>query len=209
MPPLLPQVACFTPLKKKKMLWTGYRFKKEDYDRLIRVLRQPNKYRYGVLLEQCGLKGSPCRFKAVEVPEGVLLLSRNQKVKGVGELLDLKEYSLKLTCYTLYIPADSERIRLQVRRDYLKLLLHRIRALNSAYWYGSKRKFVRDYLKAVNEIVREANDLCSTCFVYPATIQSFNRALKRLVYQHLTSVQGLKSRRAKEVIRSYLTVLRH
>lgn len=191
------------------MLWTNYRFRKHDYASLLNVLKQPNKYRFALLLKECTLKGSVGRFKVIKLPEGILILARNPRIRGIGKLIDLSKQSLKLVCYTLYIPAKSERIRLQVNRHYLRLLLKRIKALSGAYWYGSKRKFLKDYLKAVNQIIREANDLASTCFVYPETIQAFNKKLKQIIFKHLTSVQGLKSKEAKKVIAKYLTTLRH
>ena len=191
------------------MLWTSYRYKKQDYTKLVNALRQPNKYRYASLLKECSLKGSAGRFRVIQLPEGSLILSRADNVKGC-ELLDLKEKSLRLIPYVLYIPEREERIRLQVNRNYLRLLLKRARAISSsAYWYGSKRKFLRDYMKAINELVREANDLCSTCFVQPETIRAFNKKLRQIVLKYLTSVQGLKAKKAREVARNYLTTLRH
>ena len=192
------------------MLWTEYRYKKEDYRQLLNVLRQPNKYRYGLLVEECSLKGTPTKFKVLKLPEGYLILSRDPKRRGLKELIDLKERSLKLIPYILFIPHKQERIRLQVNRDYLRLLLKRIRNISSsAYWYGSKRKFLKDYLKAVNNIVREANDLCSTCFVEPESIHAFNRKLRQIVFRYITSVLGLKAKKARRVIKAYLTTLKH
>jgi len=196
------------------MIWLkNYRYKKEDYKSLIEALKRPNRYQYALLLQENPGLNEVCkgRFRLFKLPEGVLILSRYSRIRipgGYLELKDLRKSSIKLIPYILYMPED--RIRLQINRDYLRRLWKKINAISSsAYWYGSKRKFQKDYLKAVNEIVREANDLASTCFIYPESIRAFNKRLKKTVLRFLTNVLSIKTNKAKEIIKLYLTVLRH
>jgi hypothetical protein len=191
-------------------LWTDYRYDEKDYISLINTLKQNNKYRYAILLQECNLKGSVGRFKVLKLSEGYLILSRFEKIRKLNmPLIDLTQHSLKLICYILLIPPNEDRIRLQVNRNYLRLLLKRIKAVSSSkYWYGSKRKFTRDYLKYVNQVVLEGNRLIATCFVHKSTIYGFNKKLKKLVFDHLTNIQGMSASKANFVISKYLTFLR-
>jgi len=184
------------------MLWTEYRYKEEDYDSLIRSLKRVSKHRYGVLLKDPPkLKGYPTGPRVFRVPEGWVILSPKPYTR-YHTLQDLRK-PIRLVPFIIFLAGD--RLRLQINRDYVRLQLKRARALSSsAYWYGSRRKRERDYIKAVNNLTRELKAIDRVAFVYPQTKIAYNRKLRWIVHEFMTSVLGLSSRLARWKMAQYL-----
>ena len=62
------------------LIWTKYRYNEEDYKLLIASLRNPNKYRYGLLIEkEPKIKGNRKGTKVFKLPEYYLILSHKPK----------------------------------------------------------------------------------------------------------------------------------
>jgi hypothetical protein len=188
-------------------LWTDYHYNARDYWRLIAGLRNPNKYRYGLLLpkeEVPKIKSSASAGnKVLELPEGWLILTRKPKGRYY-EYQDLERKPIKLIPFIIRFRPDIGRLSLQINRDYVRLQLKRARALSTKYWYGSKRKNEKDYIKAVNNLTRELRAMCRFALVYTATRKAYNRKLREIVITFLTSVLGLPKKVAKQKVEKYL-----
>jgi len=195
------------PWKNKLLmsLWTDYRFRYSDYHLLRASLRNPNKYRYGILLppeEEPKIK-SGSGNKVFKVPEGWLILTRRKK--GWWYVYqDLQIQPIRLIPLIIRWRPDKGRLSLQINRDYVRLQLKRAKALSKKFWYGSKRKNERDYIKAVNNLTRELKEIDTFAYVHKATKWTYNKKLEWIVLDFLTSVLGLPRRIAKEKVEKYL-----
>lgn len=187
------------------MLWTDYRYRVEDYIGLINSLRNASKHRYGLLLkEEPKIKGYPTGPRVFKVPEGWVILSPSPKTRHY-ELQELSK-PLKLIPFIILLDQETERLKLQINRDYVRLQLKRAKALSSsAHWYGSKRKNERDYIKAINSLTRELKAIDKVAFVYPETKRAYNSKLKEIVLTFMTSNLKLPKRVALQKIEKYLT----
>ncbi len=187
-------------------LWTNYHYNEEDYKLLIASLRNPNKYRYGLLLkEEPKIKGGKNGTKVFKLPEGYLILSHKPKGRYY-EYQDLEKKPIKLIPFIIWWNPKIQRIQLQINRDYVRLQIKRIKALSSsAFWIPPKRKGQRDYIKAVNNLTRELWEVSRYAFVFPDTRRAYNNKVKKIVYKYLTSVIGLSRNQALQTINKYLT----
>lgn len=187
-------------------LWTKYHYNEEDYKLLIASLRNPNKYRYGLLLkEEPKIKGGRKGTKVFKLPEGYLILSHKPKGRYYT-YQDLEKKPIKLIPFTILWNPKRQRIQLQINRDYVRLQLKRAKSLSSsAFWIPPKRKGERDYIKAINNLTRELKAIDRYAFVYPDTKRAYNNKLRKIVYKYLTSVIGLTRNKALQTINKYLT----
>jgi len=184
------------------MLWTEYRYREEDYRSLINSLKRFSKHRYGILLkEPPKIKGYPKGPRVFKVPEGWVILSPKPSTRYY-ELQDLTK-PLKLVPFIILF--TDGRLRLQINRDYVRLQLKRAKALSSrAHWYGAKRKNERDYIKAINNLTRELKEIDKVAFVHAQTKIAYNRKLRWIVLEFMTSVLGLSSKVARQKVDKYL-----
>jgi len=185
-----------------------------NYDKLFRVFRQKNNYRYGLLSKDGYIIKPTKNIVAVPLIDGVLYLFKHQtKKEAINEALknspkenhqfikrNLKHLnqSIKLELYTIRYDEKLKRVLLQPNKNYISYLMKDLyKTTHTKYPYR------RIWFGKVNRTMRYIKRLKETSFMTNEQEKAIQHKARKWIIEGLTSIYGMKKKDALEAYRKF------